>query len=284
MALEKSVLDVDKVRELLITEYGLHLIGLYPLSLGTANCFKVCCNEGVYFFKEYPGSFTVPMVEKEVRLVEYLFSKGYPVARFIDTLNGSCCILFSSHVIGVQEFVEGKTYLNDLPHPLLKESAKYLGILHFLLKDYPMESGMDEKWVESYSPKTAAERYDRLLDTLEESRSDPNYHRIREDLLFKRELSGQIEDMKTYYTGITYTPSHGDYTACQFICGEGSVKAVIDFSSAAALPTVWEIMRSYIQSCGACRGGTAFDIEDFVLYVKEYDVGVKSSLMSAPLL
>ena len=57
MALEKSVLNVDKVRELLITEYGLHLVELYPLSLGTANCFKACCNEGVYFFKEYQRTF-----------------------------------------------------------------------------------------------------------------------------------------------------------------------------------------------------------------------------------
>ena len=75
--------------------------------------------------------------------------------------------------------------------------------------------------------------------------------------------------MKKYFNGITYTPSHGDYTACQLICDGNHVKAVIDFSSAAKLPAIWEIMRSYIQS-GACREGEAFDIEDFAQYVKEY--------------
>ena len=75
--------------------------------------------------------------------------------------------------------------------------------------------------------------------------------------------------MKGYVKGITYTPSHGDYTSCPLICDEDHVKAVIDFASAAKLPAVWEIMRSYIQA-GACRNGEALDIGDFAQYVKEY--------------
>ncbi len=63
---------------------------------------------------------------------------------------------------------------------------------------------------------------------------------------------------------------HGDNTACQLICGEDSIKAVIDFSSVRCIPAVWEIMRSYIQSGGVSRDNSSFDIEDFTLYVKEY--------------
>ena len=269
MAIEKSVFDQDKMQTFLLQEYGFNLIESRHLPLGTANCYKVSCKEGTYFFKEYQKEFTIQDVKRETELVEYLYLKGFPVARFIKTISGNSCSLYEGHVISVQEYLEGESYLNDLPHNLLKDSAKYLGMLHTVLKDYPMESSLDEKWAESISVEAVNKKYDRLLDALEQESCDPNFSRIKEDFLFKKELFCHIEDMKGYFKGITYTPSHGDYTACQLLCDEDHVKAVIDFTSAAKLPAVWEIMRSYIQA-GACRDGEAFDIEDFALYVKEY--------------
>ena len=47
--------------------------------------------------------------------------------------------------------LEGTSYLNDLPHSLLMEGAKYLGILHSLLKDYPMDTSMDYDWARGFS-------------------------------------------------------------------------------------------------------------------------------------
>ena len=270
MALEKSSLNRETMRSLLLSEYGFRLIEESPLSLGSANCFKIRCKEGVFFLKEYQSSFSFQDVEKEAALVEFLLSKGFPVARFFLTVNGAPCTLHCGHVICVQELIEGKTYLNDLPRPLLLESAKYLGRIHTLLIGYALKTDMDEKWVQSFSPEEASGKYDALLLALDHDSTDPNYKRIREDLLFKKELSYRISDLKSYYDGITYTPTHGDYTACQMICGEDHIKAIIDFSSAATLPAVWEIMRAYIQSSGACRGGAPFDTADFVLYVKKY--------------
>ncbi|SFC73215.1 phosphotransferase [Butyrivibrio sp. YAB3001] len=269
MAIEKSIFDHDKMQMLLLQEYGFHLIENQHLPLGTANCYKISCEEGAYFFKEYQKEFTIQDVKREAELVEYLNSKDFPAARFIKTINGNSCILFEGHVISVQEYLEGKSYLNDLPHKLLKDSAKYLGILHSVLKDYPMESSLDEKWAESISVDAVNKKYDRLLEALEKEKADPNYSRIKEDFLFKKELFSHIEDMKRFFKEITYTPSHGDYTACQLLCAEDHVKAVIDFASAAKLPAVWEIMRSYIQA-GACRNGEALDIGDFAQYVMEY--------------
>ena len=269
MAIEKSIFDHDKMQMLLLQEYGFHLIENQHLPLGTANCYKISCEEGAYFFKEYQKEFTIQDVKREAELVEYLNSKDFPAARFIKTINGNSCILFEGHVIIVQEYLEGKSYLNDLPHNLLKESAKYLGILHTLLRDYPMESQLDEKWANGVSVEAVNKKYDRLLEALEMENTDPNYSRIKEDFLFKKELFSHIEDMKRFFKGITYTPSHGDYTACQLLCDEDHVKAVIDFASAAKLPAIWEIMRSYVQA-GACHEGEAFDIEDFAQYVKEY--------------
>ena len=269
MSLEKSIFDQDKMQAFLLEEYGFHLNECRHLPMGTANCYKIVCREGTYFFKEYQKEFALQDVERETKLVDFLHSKDFPVARFIKTLSGRDCVFFEGHAISVQEYLEGESYLNDLPHELLKESAKYLGLLHSVLKDYPMETRLDEKWAASISADAISKKYDRLLEALGREKTDPKYGRIKEDFFFKKELFNHIEDMKKYFSGITYTPSHGDYTSCQLICDGNRVKAVIDFSSAAKLPAVWEIMRSYIQA-GACRAGASFDIEDFTQYVQEY--------------
>lgn len=101
MAIEKSIFDHDKMQMLLLQEYGFHLIENQHLPLGTANCYKISCEEGAYFFKEYQKEFTIQDVKREAEFVEYLNSKDFPAARFIKTINGNSCILFEGHVISV---------------------------------------------------------------------------------------------------------------------------------------------------------------------------------------
>ncbi|WP_026527532.1 phosphotransferase [Butyrivibrio sp. VCD2006] len=270
MALEKSVLNNEKMSLILRDEYGLHLIKNKNLALGSANCYKVQCEEGDFFFKEYQSDFTPDMVCREADITAYLISKDFPVAEFVKTKDGNSCIVYEGHVISVQNFIEGKSYLNDLPHSILIQSAKYLGKLHMLLKDYPMEKTMDYNWAKGFSNEAISQKFNRLLSSLDENKTDPNYERIRDDLIFKKKLLESIDAWKEYFKEVTYTSTHGDYTACQLICDEDNIKAVIDFSSAGCIPAVWEIMRSYIQSGGVSRDGSDFDIEDFTLYVKEY--------------
>ena len=270
MALEKSVLSMEKMRNFLVAEYGLHLIENHSLAFGTANCFKIHCTEGDFFLKEYQSRFTLSDVEREAELVSFLLSKGFPVARFLRTTGEKNGVMVNGHVISIQEFITGNTYQNHLPHPLLLESAKYLGMMHRYLKDYPMKTDMNQEWVDRFSAKEYSGKCSKFLDILEENKSDPNYKRIYKDLIFKKELCCYIEKLKPYYIGITYTPTHGDYSACQLVCDEGRIKAIIDFSSAASLPAVWEIMRSYMQSSGTCREGIPFAITDLILYVREY--------------
>ena len=91
-------------------------------------------------------------------------------------------------------------------------------MLHLCLKDYPMKQELAGEWVNRFSVQKALEKCDKLLAVLEENRSDPNYERIRQDLIFKKMLFPCIENWRSYYIGITYTPSHGDYSARQLIC------------------------------------------------------------------
>ena len=270
MPLEKSVLDVEKISAILKNEYGLHLVGCERLAAGSANCFKVTCKEGDFFFKEYQSNITPETVDTEADVVAYLGSRDYPVAGFIKTVNGRICTTYKDHVIGVQDYVEGQTYPNDLPRPLLPECAKYLGIMHAILKDYPLAVDMDYGWAAGISKDAVARKFNALLIALDEDKSDPHYHKIREDLLFKKELAASIDGWKAYFKDVTFASTHGDYSACQLICDEKGIKAVIDFSSAKCLPAVWEIMRSYIQSGEVSRKGSNFDVSDFSIYVKEY--------------
>ena len=119
MSLEKSVLDIDKIRGLLNSEYGLELLDCISLELGSANCYKVHCKEGVFFFKEYQSEFTKDRVDNEADIVKFLISNYFPVAEFIKTAKGQNSVLYEGHVISLQQFIEGKSYLNDLPHSLL---------------------------------------------------------------------------------------------------------------------------------------------------------------------
>jgi len=297
MALEKSVLSENLIRDIM-KRYGLTMLAVRKLSLGSANCFAVQCAEGTYFLKEYQSEISRAEVEREAAVTEYLAGKDFPVARFLKTVEGEVCIEVEGHILSVQKYIEGETYLNDLPKPLFKESAKYLGMLHSALKDFPMERGMDEKWLASFSVEDAVAKFDKLLgvippdsellpngrtDAVKGKTGEESGHngirdvnllrtlaRIRADLTYKKELVRKLPQWKQYFEGITYTPTHGDYTACQLICDGDKVKAVIDFSAAMCLPAVWEIMRSYVQSGGACRDGAPFDTADFVSYVREY--------------
>ena len=284
MSLEKSILNENRIRDI-VKCYGLTMLESNKLPIGSANCFRVRCAEGTYFLKEYQSEIARAEVEQETAVTEYLSGKGFPVARFLKTTAGEVCIEAEGRIISVQEYIEGETYLNDLPKPLFKESAKYLGMLHAALKDYPMKRGMDEQWLSSFSVEDAVAKFDKLLRVPDDSGvndvpSDTNpirdinllrtISRIRADLTYKKELVRKLPQWRQYFDGITYTPTHGDYTACQLICDGDRVKAVIDFSAAMCLPAVWEIMRSYVQSGGACQDGAPFDTADFVSYVSEY--------------
>ena len=119
MALEESVLNDQVIARILLNDYGLHLLDVHVISFGTANCFKITCSEGSYFLKEYQSWFTLEDIEREAHIVEFLTVKKYPTALFLKTLEGKFGIWQSGHVIGVQEFIEGDTYTNKLPHTML---------------------------------------------------------------------------------------------------------------------------------------------------------------------
>ncbi len=59
-------------------------------------------------------------------------------------------------------------------------------------------------------------------------------------------------------------------SAMQILCADDEIKAVIDFSSAAKIPALWELMRSYMQSASDTKNPADFDAEKFQGYVRSY--------------
>ena len=270
MALEKSSLDFDNISDLLWNNYDIRVDSVEKLKLGTANCFRVSAEDKHYFLKEFQSGFEICDLVREAALVNYLYEKHIPVARFIYTNEDKEYVVYNERLICLQEYIVGTTYgYNNFPSKLLKESAVMLAKLHNALHNYLLPTDMGEDWLDSFSSRSLADQYDKLLSIAKSKSDDINCARIIADLEYKKKLATRCEYYKTFYEGITYSPTHGDYQGCQIICGENDIRAVIDFSSACNLPIIWEIMRAYIQSSKS-RENAKVDICELCEYVEEY--------------
>ncbi len=271
MALEKTVLSAQSICELLKEQYDIVVTDIERLPLGSANCYRISDGGKNYFLKELQSKFSEDKIIEEANLVNFLASKGIPIARFYKTVQDDFVFTYEGHVICLEDFVEGKAYgYDDLPEHLMPKVAEMLGKIHAALKDYSLPTDMGEDWLSAYSAEKLAGQYESLLDTALRLKNDNHADRIIKDLQYKKELAYRLSDCKKYFDGITYTASHGDYQGCQMIFDGDNIKAVIDFSGARTLPVVWEIMRSFVQTSQDCNHTAKIDTRAFCDYVREY--------------
>ena len=271
MSLEKSVLTESIISDLLLNHYGISLLSVNKLKLGTANCFQVYDGNKYYFLKEFQSDILEDEVVREAKLLEYLSGAEFPVSRFYKTVHNEFVIKYQDHILCLEEYIEGHTYgYNDLPPKLLPKVGRMLGKLHQALKDYPLPIGMAEPWLNSISAESVIAKYEELIQLAESKANADKLPQLMDDFQYKKELAVRCEDYKKYYNGITYCATHGDFQGCQLIWERDEIKAVIDFSAAACLPVTWEIMRSFVQSSGLCRNSATIDIPSLCEYVREY--------------
>lgn len=164
MALEKSVLNEHIICHLLKQYYGVTFVSMQKLKLGTANCYQVYNGNQYYFLKEFQSSFSANTVVQEAKLLEFLRASGIPTTRFYKTLGGEYVVDYQSHMICLEEFIEGQSYdYDDLPSDLLPAVGRMLGKLHHALKDYPLPIDMSDTWLASFSTDKLIEQYDTLI-------------------------------------------------------------------------------------------------------------------------
>jgi len=271
MALEKTVLTGELIASLLEKHYDLKVLSSRRLALGSANCYRICTGSGDFFLKEFQSSFCREDLLQEVSLVNLLAGRDIPVARFLLANDGQPFITCQNRLICLQPFIAGEAYgYDNFPENLLPQVARMLGRLHAAMRGLTLAADMGQKFIADFSPDKLAGQYQALYEQALTRRTDPNQQRLLADLAYKRELAHRCAGYVPCYQGITVSPSHGDYQACQLIWQGHDVRAVIDFSSARILPVVWEIMRSYVQSSAICRQTARIDTAGLCAYVREY--------------
>ena len=74
------------------------------------------------------------------------------------------------------------------------------------------------------------------------------------------------------YKNLKTVNSHGDYNRLQLLCdiAKNKINAVIDFSGAASVRAVWEIIRSYSYGAKECINGSNIDLIKFKKYIEKY--------------
>lgn len=271
MAIQKSVFNEQELIDLLKSRYEISADEVFHLQLGSANCFKIIAGDSTFFLKEYQNTFSKRDIEQEIALNAYLLSRSFPTAAFIADMNNDKCSSVNGRYVTLQEFIDGDSYADhDLPDSILLQSAEMLGKLHEILKDYKLPVEMDRSWVKGFNVPKARAKYEELLSLSESIEDKVIGGKIKEDILFRSKLLQIVEPYGKYFKKLTYKSTHGDFNALQYLCQDGRIKAVIDFTSAKKLPVVWEIMRSYIQSASDTNDPFDFDEEKFCEYVRRY--------------
>lgn len=271
MAIQKSVFSDQDIIDLLKSRYEISADKVHRLQLGSANCFKIIAGSDALFLKEYQDTFSKSDIEREISLNEYLLSHSFPTAAFIADINENKYSCVNGRCVTLQEFIDGDSYADhDLPDSILLQSAEMLGKLHEILKDYKLPVEMDRGWAKGFNVSKAQAKYEELLSLSEMLEDKEIGGKIKEDILFRSKLLQIIEPYGKYFKKLTYKSTHGDFSALQYLCQDGKIKAVIDFTSAKKLPAVWEIMRSYLQSATDTKDPFDFDEEKFREYVRRY--------------
>lgn len=271
MSLERTTLNHEVVSGLLYQNYGISMISMIRLELGSANCFRIFDGSVYYFLKEFQSGFSEDKVIREANLLDHLSAAGIPTAHFYKTVTGEYTIQYQGHVICLEKYVEGQAYdYNDLPPELLGQVGAMLGKIHCALSDYPLPMSMDDRWISSYSADRLIAEFDNLIAAAGIWAEEKYKKQIVDDLQYRKKLAVRLENCKRYFADITYCSSHGDYQGCQLIFDGNAIKAVIDFSSASCLPVAWEIMRSFVQSYRPCIDDAKVDVVALCDYVREY--------------
>ena len=160
-------------------------------------------------------------------------------------------------LVTVQEYFEGESpEIHSAAPWLLEASARMLGELHRILRDYPpMREEFAPAWAAPVHIPAKRQEY-RALIAKAERLEDPRAGRIAADLRFRLEGLGWLAAQPNVTDGLTYVNTHGDYSIVQLLTRGDKIVAVLDFAGACRLPAVWEVIRSYSLADPVCTDGT----------------------------
>ena len=269
--IEQTKFNNEEIKKILKQKYNLNIKSIQKINRGSANIFKIETKDEKYILKEFQSKYNQKEIEKEVHVINHLKIKNLQVPEHLKNVDGTYMFVHQGNTCIIEKYIEGNTIEKNTGNiKKLKESAKYLALIIKGLEDYPY----DDLWncnLDKYSDKeTFSQSIQKYNQLIELSKGDKY-----EDIITK-DLTDKIEMIKTILTkdltqikNVTVKATHGDYNVLQFIYEKEHIKAVIDFASAAKLPVVWEIIRSYSYLDKEAKNGK-INIANLVSYTKEY--------------
>lgn len=271
---EKTEFIEEAIKEEVKKHYGINISKIEIINGGSANIYKLTSDKGnKYILKEFQSKFSDKTILKEVNVINHLKNKGISVPEYVNCIDGRQFFKYNDKTVIMQKFIEGKTRGNySGSKEEILQSARYLGIIVNALEDYPYNDMFEcniSKFTSDDTIDKAIEKHKNLIPLAKEN--DEYGKDIIKDMKDKIAMLEEVKKDGTFKeaTNLTIKKTHGDFNVLQFIYEKGKIKAVIDFVSAGELPIVWEIARSYNYIDKACKNGV-FDIDNLVMYVKEY--------------
>lgn len=240
--------------EQLRNQYGLRLERAERSSTGAgSDTWFLHCAEGKYVLK-FPATSAINHPEAEPKLCAFLRKQGIPACDFLKNGAGD---YFSRDANGriftVQKRFSGRTpEWNSASETLLLESAELLGRIHRVLQAYPaLPEGIGSGFFVHMTPQRALTSYRHSLATAVRSGDDA----IAADLEWRIECMARFPAWQFDLRRLTLRNTHGDYFISQFLCENGHLTAVIDWTTACVHPAIWEVMRSFVYGAACCASG-----------------------------
>lgn len=242
------------MESLLFNQYGLHLISGEKSKVGAgSDTWFLKCQEGKFVLK-FPATSEINHPELEPELCAFLRKNGIPACdflknaegKFVSNANDGACFT-------LQRLLPGITPVwNSASDDLLMESARMLGKIHSVLRDYPpLPTGIGADFFAYMTPERALHSYEHSLEIAME-------HGVQQQI---RELRWRVDFIKNFpdwqfdLEKLTLRNTHGDYFISQFLCENGHLTSVIDWTTACVHPAIWEIMRSFVYGAPGCAQG-----------------------------
>lgn len=259
--------EFNGINQILEEQYGFELYSFKKFETGVgSNTYLVSTDKGKYILKNSCQN-QINHADIEPDLCIFLHQKGLSVSEFIKNKNNQYICNIHGDIFHLQKYIEGKCYdLNTAPEWLMEESARTLGKIQTVLKDYPrLPIGMGEDFFQYMTPDKALNSYENTLKIAIEN----NLKRIADDLLYRINLMKRFPLNKINIHNITCGNTHGDYFISQLICNNNVIAAAIDWTAACVHPYVWEIIRSFVYGEPTCKNGE-INSSKFITYMDHY--------------
>lgn len=273
--LESSLFKSNKeIIDFIKDIYGLDIKSINKINKGSANIFIL--NKDKYILKEFQKKYQKEEIEKEIEVINHLKKHGINVPEYINTIDNNYYHIYKDKIIIIQKYIEGYTMENNTGcYEQVIESAETLGKIIKALKTLPIDLPVANIHnINKNMLEEAIKDNNKLISKLDNENEIDN--KIKKDLLDKIEIINKLKNKINYndFNKLTIENSHGDYSVQQFIYEDKKIKAVIDFASAAKLPIVWEIIRSYSYIDKDVEN-SEFNLNTFKDYVSTFNKYIK---------